>query len=151
MWNQFVEKGLRWHPISTWLKIIWQTMKNNGIKLDLYDPYSSNYCVILNFFLQIKKSSRKVCRLSTYLKWKKYLYEWKYEMLTWKSVPFLLRKVDARVRNIWFLSPIVPSTWERNIQTETTYLFVSVHIFFEGSVFTFQFLNDESAKWIFLT
>ena len=102
MWNQFVEKGLRWHPISTWLKIIWQAMKNNGIKLDLYDPYSSNYCVILNFFLQIKKSSRKVCRLSTYLKWKKYLYEWKYEMLTWKSVPFLLRKVDARVRNIWF-------------------------------------------------
>ena len=27
---------------------------------------------------------------------------------------------------------------------------LSLYIFFEGNVFTFQFLNDESAKWIYL-
>ena len=41
------------------------------------------------------------------------------------------------------LSPLFPSKREKNIQT--------VCIFFEGSVLTFQFLNDENTKWIFLT
>ena len=38
--------------------------------------------------------------------------------------------VVIKVRNIWFLSPLVPSKREKNIQTETTQ-FDSVCIFFE--------------------
>ena len=36
---------------------------------------------------------------------------------------------------IWFLSPLILLKGEKNIQTETTW-FVSVCMFFEGSVFT---------------
>ena len=42
------------------------------------------------------------------------------------------------MRNIWVFSPLVPSKREKNI-----HWFCSVCIFFEGSFFTFQFLNDK--------
>ena len=32
------------------------------------------------------------------------------------------KALDTVVRNIWFLSPLVPSKQEKDIQTETTYL-----------------------------
>ena len=41
--------------------------------------------------------------------------------------------------HIWFLSPLVPSKQEKNI---------SVCIFFEGSVFPFQFLNNEIYNYV---
>ena len=43
--------------------------------------------------------------------------------------------------NIWYLSPLVPSKREKNMQTETNQ-FVSVFIFFEGSVFTMSKKDD---------
>ena len=54
------------------------------------------------------------------------LEDWKYRMPNKR--PFNLH--PWAVRNIWVLSPLNPSKWEKNIQTETT-LFVSVCIFFE--------------------
>ena len=51
------------------------------------------------------------------------------------------------VGNIWFLSPLIPSKQEQNIQTETTW-FASVCIFFEESVFTFQFWNDKIHNYV---
>ena len=45
----------------------------------------------------------------------------------------------SKVRKIWFLSPLVPSKQEKNLQTETT-KFVSICIFFrvEPSMFTLR-------------
>ena len=70
-----------------------------------------------------------------------------YQALTSKllaSFVQLNRNVKFKVRNIWvFFS-------SRSLKTREKYTyFVSVCIFFERSVFTFQFLNDESGKLIF--
>ena len=43
-------------------------------------------------------------------------------------------------------SPLVPSKREKNILSLSQLILLSLY-----SGFTFQFLNDESAKWIFLT
>ena len=51
---------------------------------------------------------------------------------------------ETRTRNMWKIFPLILS---KNIQTETTCC-LSLYIF-EGSELTFQFLNDESANWIF--
>ena len=48
----------------------------------------------------------------------------------------------AKVRNIWFFLLSFPQN-ERKI-----YQFCSVYIFFEGSVFTFQFLNDKIHNYV---
>ena len=50
------------------------------------------------------------------------------------------RRERLKVRNIWFFSPLVPSKREKNILVLLS-KFCSVCIFFDGSVFTFQFLN----------
>ena len=49
---------------------------------------------------------------------------------------------ESKVRNIWEFSPLVPSKQEKNVLVLLSY-FCSVCIFFKGSVFTFQFLNDK--------
>ena len=49
--------------------------------------------------------------------------------------------VGTRVGNIWVFSPLVPSKREKVLVLLSQ--FCSVCIFSEGSVFTFQFLNDK--------
>ena len=53
----------------------------------------------------------------------------------------------TQVRNIWFFSPLVPSKRERNQKCITFAQLVC--IFFEGSVFTFQILNDKIHNYAF--
>ena len=55
---------------------------------------------------------------------------------------FLLPVDEIKVRNIWAFSPLVPSKQEKTILVLLNQ-FCSVCIFVEGSVFTFQFLNDK--------
>ena len=76
-----------------------------------------------------------------------------YQALTSKllaSFVQLNRNVKFKVRNICFFSPLVPSKREKYIPSLSQYVCLNLYIFV-GSVFTFQFLNDESAKWIFST
>ena len=57
-------------------------------------------------------------------------------------------RVDSSwVRNIWSLSPLVPSKRENLVLLS----FATFCIFFEGSVFIFQFLNDKIYNYVFLT
>ena len=52
------------------------------------------------------------------------------------------------VRNIWVFSPLVPSNREKNVLVLLSY-FYSVCIFFEGSVFAFQFLKEKIHNYVF--
>ena len=52
--------------------------------------------------------------------------------------------VGTRVGNIWVFSPLVPSKREKVLVLLSQ--FCSVCIFSEGSVFTFQFLNENYVK-----
>ena len=73
----------------------------------------------------------------------------------WLAVPFLfldhkttsassvwLEPLMSKVRNIWFLSPLVPSKRENLV-------LLSVYIF-EGSVLIFLFLNEKIYKYVFI-
>ena len=54
----------------------------------------------------------------------------KLHLLRYSQAQEPAKSIGTKVRNIWFLSPLVLSKREKNIQTETTQ-FVSVCIFFE--------------------
>ena len=60
------------------------------------------------------------------------------EMASKNSIALL----EAQVRNIWFFLLSIPQN-ERKI-----HWFCSVSIFFEGSVFTFQFLYDKIHNYV---
>ena len=79
---------------------------------------------------------------------------WQYFLLSTNYCSFInsnfLTNLFYGAKYLFFFSPLVPSKREKYIPSLSQYVCLNLYIFV-GSVFTFQFLNDEKAKWIFLT
>ena len=105
------------------------TYKESKAKINIYHRMIS--CIILLTLLGTSNRSRK--RSSIFFQQ--------------QSPAKQCKCVAAQVRNIWVFSPLIPSKREKNILVLLSQ-FCSVCIFFEGSVFTFQFLNDKIHNYV---